>query len=67
LSRRGRKADKHAQLAEAGMPTLFRFFIVVALICGLVYAGMVALVTYVHPEQREIVQTVPPWRLNKDK
>lgn len=49
------------------MPTLFRFLLIVGILAGLVYAGMVALVTYVHPEQREIIQTISPSRLNKDK
>lgn len=49
------------------MPTLFRFLLVVGLLAGLVYAAMIALVTFVEPEQREIVQTVSPSRLNKDK
>jgi hypothetical protein len=31
----------------------------------MVFAGMVALVTFVNPEPREISQTIPPARLNK--
>jgi len=49
------------------MPTLFRFLLIVGILAALVYGAMIALVTYVEPEQREIVQTVNPARLNKDK
>jgi hypothetical protein len=49
------------------MPTLFRFLLIVGALAGLVYAGMIALVTYVEPEQREIIQTLSPAKLNKDK
>ena len=45
------------------MPTLIRFLIVVALIGGLVYAGMFALATFVQPEKREITVTLPSSRL----
>jgi len=67
LPRTVHRTDKEAQLPEASVPTLFRLLLVVGLLGGLVYAGMVALVTFVEPEQREIVQTVSPSRLNKDK
>ncbi len=50
-----------------GVPTLFRFLLILAILAALVYGGMVALVTYVEPQQHEIVQTVSPSRLNKDK
>ncbi|MBD3846068.1 hypothetical protein GGC47_004376 [Bosea sp. OAE752] len=45
------------------MPTLFRFLFFVAVIAGLVFAGMIALVTFVQPVQREMVEIVPPARL----
>ena len=48
------------------MPSLFRFLLVVAILAGLVYGGMLALVTFVEPDQREIVQTIPPAQLNRD-
>jgi hypothetical protein len=63
----GHSTDKDAQLAEAGVPTLFRFLLVVGLLAALVYAGMIALVTFVEPEQHEIIQKVNPARLNKAK
>ncbi len=47
------------------MPSLFRFLFLVGLFAGLVYAGMIALVTFVEPQPREMSQTIPPARLNK--
>jgi len=45
------------------VPTLIRFLVVVALVGGLVYAGMFALATLVQPEPREITVTLPNSRL----
>ncbi|WP_089173370.1 histidine kinase [Bosea sp. AS-1] len=45
------------------MPTLFRFLFFIAIIAGLVFAGMIALVTFVQPVQREMVEIVPPAKL----
>jgi hypothetical protein len=45
------------------VPTLFRFIAVLAILGGLVFGGMVALVTFVQPEPREISETVPPAKL----
>ena len=50
---------------ELGLPSLFRFLLMIAFLAGLVYAGMVALATFVTPVPHEIVQTVPPARLNQ--
>jgi hypothetical protein len=47
------------------VPSLIRFLIVIGIMAGLVYAGMIALVTYVEPSPREMIQTIPPARLNK--
>lgn len=47
------------------MPTLFRFIVFLAIIGGLIFAGMVALVTFVQPEQREMVEIVPPTKLQQ--
>jgi hypothetical protein len=45
------------------VPTLFKFVAFLAILGGLVFGGMIALVTFVQPEQREIVETVPPAKL----
>ena len=47
------------------MPSLIRFLIVLGILAGIVFAGMIALVTFFQPEQHEISQTIPPLRLNK--
>ena len=47
------------------MPTLFRFTMILATIAGLVYGGMFALVTFVKPEPREMVEIVPPSKLQQ--
>lgn len=45
------------------VPTLFRFLTFIAIIAGLIFGGMVALVTFVQPVQREMIEIVPPSRL----
>ncbi len=47
------------------MPTLIRFLLIVAILAGIVYGAMVALVRFVEPQQREMTQTLPPSRFNK--
>jgi hypothetical protein len=47
------------------MPSLFRFLIVVGILGGIVYAGLVTLATMVDPQPREITVTVPPDRFLK--
>jgi hypothetical protein len=46
------------------MPTLFRFLFILAVIAGVIYGGMVALVVLVEPTEREIIVRVPSERLN---
>lgn len=45
------------------MPSLFRLVFVLAVLAGIVFAGMLALVYLVEPGQREISVTVPPEKL----
>jgi hypothetical protein len=47
------------------LPSLIRFLVVVAILAGLVYGGMLALVTFVEPQPREMIQTLPANKLNK--
>jgi hypothetical protein len=49
--------------AEAPVPTLFRFLVVLALLAGLGLAIMVALATLVQPDVREITIPIPTGRL----
>jgi hypothetical protein len=47
------------------LPSLFRFLLIVGLLAGLVYGAMIALVTFVEPQPREMTQTLPANKLNK--
>ena len=42
------------------MPTLFRFLVIVAIIGGVIYAGIFALANFVTPKPRDITVTIPP-------
>lgn len=46
------------------MPTLTRLIIILLVLAGLLYAGMIALVTFVHPTQTEMTIRVPAEKLN---
>jgi hypothetical protein len=47
------------------MPSLIKFLLLAGILAGIVYGGMIALVTYVEPQPREMIQIIPPARLNK--
>jgi hypothetical protein len=47
------------------LPSLIRFLIIVGAIVAIVYGVMVALVTYVTPQPRQMTYTIPAQRLNK--
>jgi hypothetical protein len=46
------------------MPTLFRFLFILAVIAGVIYGSMVALVLLVEPRERDITVRIPSERLN---
>lgn len=46
------------------MPTLFRFLMVIAILVGLVYGAMIALVMFVEPNKGEMTERIPAERLN---
>jgi hypothetical protein len=46
------------------MPTLFRFLFVLAVIGGVIYGGMLALVYLVEPSERDVTVRIPSERLN---
>jgi hypothetical protein len=46
------------------MPTLFRFLTVIAVMVGLFYAAMFALVWYVKPKEGEITVRIPVEKVN---
>jgi hypothetical protein len=47
------------------MPSLFRFLFVVGALFGLIYFGMLALVSFVVPQPHQIIEPVPVSPLNK--
>ncbi len=47
------------------MPSLIRFLVVVAILAGLVWGAMFALVTFVQPQPREMTQSIPASRFAK--
>lgn len=47
------------------MPSLFRFLFICAVLAGIVYGAMFALVLYVEPVERDITVRVPADRINK--
>jgi hypothetical protein len=46
------------------MPTLFRFLSIIAVLVGLFYAAMFALVWYVKPNEGEITVRIPVEKVN---
>ena len=53
------------QARSLEVPSLFRFLLVIAILAGLVYSGMLALVAFVKVQPREMTQTVPASRFAK--
>lgn len=47
----------------AALPSLFRFLATVAILGGLIFAGMFALATFVEPTPREMSVTIPSSKL----
>lgn len=46
------------------MPTLFRFLATIAVLCGIAYGAMYALVTFVEPNKGEMTVRIPAEKLN---
>lgn len=46
------------------MPTLFRFLVTLAIIGGLAYGAMFALVTFVEPNKGEMTVRIPAEKFN---
>jgi hypothetical protein len=49
------------------MPTLFRFVVMLAILGGIVYGAMFALVMFVEPRKTEMSVRIPPEKLNPKK
>jgi hypothetical protein len=45
---------------NSGMPSLFRFLIIIGVLAGLVYGAVFALANFVTYRPREIIVTIPP-------
>jgi hypothetical protein len=65
LASRAPLSDKSKPPTENRVPSLIRFLLLAGLLAAIVYGGMIALVTFVEPQPREMSQTIPPARLNK--
>jgi len=58
-------SDKSVPPTENRVPSLIKFLLLAGILAGIIYGGMIALVTFVEPQPREMSQTIPPARLNK--
>jgi hypothetical protein len=58
-------SDKSKPSTENRVPSLIKFLLLAGILAGIIYGGMIALVTFVEPQPREMSQTIPPARLNK--
>ncbi len=65
LASPARLSDKSGPPTENRVPSLIRFLLLAGILAGIVYGGMIALVTFVEPQPREMSQSIPPARLNK--
>lgn len=62
-----RAIDTRLDLAKESLhlPSLLRFLAIVAALVALAYGAMVAIVSAVQPQPREMTYTIPAQRLNK--
>jgi hypothetical protein len=47
------------------VPSLIRFLLTLAILGGIGYGAMLALVTFVEPQQREMTQSIPSSKFGK--
>jgi hypothetical protein len=64
-SRRGVTDFRLIEDEKTVMPSLLRFLFVLGLLAAGGFVAMAALVAFVEPQPREIVQPLPPAALNK--
>ena len=55
---------RHIPQAAGDMPTLIRFVTTLAILAGIAYGAMYALVVFVEPRQGEMTVRIPAERLN---
>jgi hypothetical protein len=65
LASPARLPDKSGPPTENRVPSLIKFLLLAGILAGIIYGGMIALVTFVEPQPREMSQTIAPARLNK--
>ncbi|OHV75337.1 hypothetical protein [Ensifer sp. LCM 4579] len=65
LQRPLRIGKSRGAVEEIEMPTLFRFLFFCAVVAGMVYATMLALVTFVEPVERDVTVRIPSERINE--
>jgi hypothetical protein len=57
--RETRNTSRNEALWQDSMPTLIRLIIVLAILAGLVFGGMLALVAMVEPTEKDVVIRIP--------
>ena len=65
LKQRAGAAIKGESPIGTNMPSLFRFLFICAVLAGIVYGAMFALVLYVEPVERDVTIRVPAERINQ--
>jgi hypothetical protein len=65
LASRAPLSDNSEPPTENPVPSLIKFLLLAGILAGIVYGGMIALVTFVEPQPREMSQPIPPARLNR--
>jgi hypothetical protein len=48
---------------DSRVPSLIRFLLIIGVLAALGWGAMLALVTFVEPQSREMTQTIPPSKL----
>jgi hypothetical protein len=63
ISAPARDGKKHVFSRVDRLPSLIRFILLIGILIGIGWGAMLALVTFVEPQQREMTQTIPASRL----
>jgi hypothetical protein len=60
-------ASRYLAGQDINMPSLFRFLLILAVLTGLVFAGLYVLATRFEPEQQTISKPVPGIKIRKEQ
>jgi hypothetical protein len=63
LSRPGHGGKRKDPKGCVALPSLIRFLAILGVLAAVAWGGMLALVTFVEPQQREMTQAVPAQKL----